>query len=88
MLKQPHITEKSTDLTKVNQYVFRVFSNTTKAEIRKAVQDIYGVHVEKVSKIKMPGKKRRRGRQIGWRSGYTKAVVKLRKGEIIEVLPH
>lgn len=88
VLKEPHVTEKSTYLTKSDQYVFRTFSNATKPEIKKSIEEIYGVHVESVTKQVVPGKKRRRGRITGWKSGYTKAIVKLRKGETIEVLPH
>ena len=88
ILRQPHVTEKATDLTKLNQYVFRVFDTATKPQVRRAIEEVYGVKVDRVRRVSVPGKKRRRGRQIGWRSGYTKAIVTLRKGDTIEVLPH
>lgn len=88
VLKEPHITEKSTDLTKFNQYVFRVFKNANKTEIKKSIEEMYGVHVVGISKVKIPRKQRRRGRQQGWKSGYVKAIVRLKEGERIEVLPH
>lgn len=92
VLKDPHVTEKSTDLTALNQYTFKVLPNTAKGDVKAAVEEIYGVHVEGVRKIKVSRKSRRRptrrGKQQGWRAGYTKAIVTLREGEKIEVLPH
>jgi len=92
VLIEPHVTEKSTALTSFNQYTFRVFDDATKPEVKRAINEIYGVHVELVRKIRIARKQRsrsqRRNKQIGWRSGYTKAVVTLRKGDKIEVLPH
>ena len=88
VLANPHVTEKSAALTAFNQYVFRVLGSPSKPEVKRAIEEIYDVHVEKVRKISMPRKQRRRGRHVGWKSGYKKAIVTLRKGEKIEVLPH
>ena len=88
ILRSPHITEKSTSLTAMNQYTFKALGNPAKPEIKKSIEEVYGVHVEKVRKIILPGKIRKRGRRTGWKPGYTKAIVELRKGEKIEVLPH
>jgi len=87
ILKTPQVTEKSTDLTKENQYVFKVFPKTNKVEIRRAVSELYGVDVLDVKIIKVPAKKRRLGRISGWRKGYKKAIVRLKEGQKIEVLP-
>jgi large subunit ribosomal protein L23 len=83
----PHITEKATDLTKKNQYVFKVFAKANKIEIKKAVESLYGVNVIKVRIVNIPSKKRRVGRTIGKKSGYKKAIVKIAEGQKIEVLP-
>lgn len=88
ILGEPHVTEKATDLARLNQYSFKVLYNPSKMEIKKSVEEIYNVHVDKVRKISINGKRTRRGRHIGWKSGYKKAIVTLRKGEKIEVLPH
>jgi large subunit ribosomal protein L23 len=87
VLERPHITEKATALTKDNEYVFRVFSRSNKIEVKQAVKDVYGVDVEKVRMINVPAKKRRLGKTQGWRKGYKKAIVKVKKGQEIEVLP-
>lgn len=88
LLREPHVTEKATRLTRLNQYVFLVYDVAVKPEVKRAIEEVYGVHVTKVRKVVIPRKKRMRGRHIGWRSGYTKAIVTLKKGEKIEVLPH
>ena len=86
-LKTPHVTEKAGDLTQRNQYVFKIWPRANKIEIKKAIQDIYGVDVLNVRIIKIPKKARRLGRQKGWREGYKKAIIKIKEGQKIEVLP-
>ncbi len=88
VLEKPHITEKATLLAKNNEYVFRVFKRSNKIEIRQAVKDVYGVDVEGVKIITVPPKRRRLGKTRGWRKAYKKAIVKIRKGQKIEILPH
>lgn len=87
ILKAPQVTEKATDLVKKNQYVFKVWPKTNKPEIKKAVEDIYGVSVVAVNIIKIPRKKRRLGKKSGFRKSYKKAVVKIKEGQKIEILP-
>lgn len=87
ILKSPHITEKATDLTEKNQYVFKVFPKANKTEIKKAIENIFGIDVLGVKIIKVPAKKRRLGKIEGWRKGYTKAIVRIKEGQKIEVLP-
>jgi len=87
ILKEPHITEKATDLEKRDKYVFKVYPQANKIEIKKAVEDLYGVDVLSVRIISVRPKRRRLGRTSGWRSGYKKAIVKVKKGQKIELLP-
>ncbi|MFH1820548.1 MAG: 50S ribosomal protein L23 [Candidatus Nealsonbacteria bacterium] len=87
ILKGPHVTERATDLTALNQYVFNVFRSANKPQIKKVVEDIYGVDVVAVRIINIPAKKRRLGRTEGWRQQYKKAIVKVKQGQKIEVLP-
>lgn len=90
-LNSVHITEKATDLTKDNQYVFNVSSRANKREVKKSIEEVYGVEVERVNMIHSPAKKRRLGRREGFRegleNGYKKAIVKLKEGYKIEILP-
>ncbi len=85
ILKSAHITEKATDLGKNNQYVFEVFLKANKSEIKKAVEEIFNVDVVGVNIVKIPAKRRRLGRTLGWKKGYKKAIIKVRKGQKIEI---
>lgn len=87
ILNSAHVTEKATELVKERCYVFNVSPEANKTEIKRAVEDVYGVNVEAVRTIKVPGRKRRLGRHEGWKSGYKKAIVKLHEGQEIEILP-
>ncbi|PIP24444.1 MAG: 50S ribosomal protein L23 [Candidatus Nealsonbacteria bacterium CG23_combo_of_CG06-09_8_20_14_all_37_18] len=87
ILKIPHITEKATDLAEKNQYAFRIFPRTNKTEIKRAVENAYGVDVVSVKIINVHKKKRRLGKILGIKPGYKKAIVKIKKGQKIEVLP-
>ena len=87
ILKTPQVTEKATDLVKKNQYVFKVYSRANKVEIEKAIENLYGVDVLGVKIINLPPKKRRLGKIRGWRKGYKKAIVRIKEGQKIEVLP-
>ncbi len=87
IIRNPHITEKATRLTQINQYVFKVCDNVNKSEIRKAVEDYYGVDVVKVRMIHIPSRTKRRGKGVAIKQGYKKAIVAVAKGQAIEVLP-
>jgi len=91
VIKEPHITEKATDSIEQNKYVFKVFPKANKSEIKKAIKALYGAEVEKVNIVHIAPKKRRIGKYQGWRKGlkkgYKKAVVTLKQGEEIEILP-
>jgi large subunit ribosomal protein L23 len=87
VLKSVHITEKATELAKKNQYIFKVFENTNKQEIKKVVESIYKVDVVSVRIINIHRKKKRLGKSIGWKQGYKKAIIKVKKGQEIEILP-
>ncbi len=86
ILRQPVITEKSTILKEENnQVVFKVAPYANKIEIKKAVEEAFGVNVEKVNVAnKRTRKKKRLGREIGKETGYKKAYIKLSPGDKIE----
>ena len=88
VLKKPHITEKASALNNYGQYVFEVYPRANKAQIKKAVESFYNVSVEKVRIVVIPPRPRRLGRTMGMKSGLKKAVVTLKKGEKIELMPH
>ena len=87
ILHSPHVTEKASGLTEKNQYVFKVWDRTNKNEVKQAVESTYGVDVVGIRTINVPRKKRRLGRHKGWKKGYKKAIVEIKKGQKIEILP-
>ena len=74
---RPIITEASMSRLADKKYTFEVASDANKIEIKKAVEEIFGVKVEKVNTIRMDGKEKRMGVHIGRRASWKKAMVKL-----------
>ena len=72
---KPVITEQSMEQTEAKKYVFQVAIDANKSEIKKAIEQIFGVKVEKVNTIRMEGK--RQGVTSGRRANWKKAMVKL-----------
>ena len=87
VLRKPHVTEKAGDLTAKNQYVFEIFPTANKIEVKKSVEALYGVDVDHVRIINIPRKQKIFKGRKGWSPGYKKAIVKIREGQKIEVLP-
>ena len=82
----PHITEKGNLQKELNNQIsFKVHPKANKVAIRQAVQTILKKKVLEVKTINVRGKKRRMGRHMGKRADWKKAVVKLKKGELIEL---
>lgn len=82
---RPVVTEKAFSLQSDGVYTFVVERNATKQNIRGAVERQFGVHVERVNVVDMPGKKRQRRNVIGHVPGYRKAFVRVRDGESIDI---
>lgn len=75
---RPIVTEQGMHFANVKgAYSFEVNKKANKAEIKNAVERIYGVKVDKVRTANHVGKRRRRGRTIGTTSAWKKAVVYL-----------
>jgi large subunit ribosomal protein L23 len=82
----PHISEESMeDMEDRNLYTFEVDLKANKPQIKKAVEEIFEVKVNKVTTCRMPGKKRRRGYTVGSTPEWKKARVKLAEGDTIDV---
>ena len=89
VLRRPLITEKSNyQLSMLNQYVFEVSLDATKAMVKEAVETIFDVSVERVNIIRTPAKRsvRARSRRTMVRKpGIKKAIVTLAEGDSIEI---
>lgn len=85
ILKRPRITEKGSRMSEQNPVVtFEVPLNANKTEIAKAVASVFGVEVVEVRTAVMRGKIKRRGRTMGKRPNWKKAMVTLAKGQEID----
>ena len=94
ILIRPIFTEKMSRLEVERKYSFQVIPGANKLEIKKAVESMFDVSVEKVSTINRVGKKKNMtvksgGRTIrtnGKRSNWKKALVTLKEGDTIDLL--
>jgi large subunit ribosomal protein L23 len=84
IIRSPIITEKATMLTDKNQVVFRVAIDSTKPEIKAAVEGLFGVTVLGVNTLIQKGKTKRFKGRPGVRSDVKKAVVQLSPGQSID----
>jgi large subunit ribosomal protein L23 len=85
VLVAPHVSEKSAIVAeKANQIVFRVRRDSTKPEIKAAVELMFEVKVDAVRVVNVAGKAKRFGGRPGRRSDFKKAYVSLAEGQSID----
>ena len=77
VILRPIITENSMDMAADKKYELKVAKDATKTEVRKAIEEIFGVEVAKVNVMNVSGKRKRLGRTFGTTSSYKKAIVTL-----------
>lgn len=87
VIRRPVITEKSTLLSGLNQYIFEVAREANKAQIREAVAKAFNVQVEDVRTMNVKGALRRlgRSRRLVRSPSWKKAIVTLQEGSKIEL---
>jgi large subunit ribosomal protein L23 len=82
---RPVVTEKTNNQKEVaNQVTFEVDRKANRIEVRRAIERIFNVRVANVRTMQVRGKFKRRGRVLGKRRDWKKAIVTLRPGERIE----
>ena len=89
IIKRPLLTEKSSALTSGDAkegYAFEVKFDSTKEEIKEAVEALFGVKVISVNTVITAGKVKRVGRNIGRRSTWKKAYIRLKDGDKINLV--
>ena len=85
IIKRPIITEKTTVQKALsNQLSFEVDKRANRVEIKKAIENIFKVNVSSVRTMQIKGKVKRKGRTLGKRRNWKKAIVQLMPGERIE----
>lgn len=85
VIKYPIITDKATRLLENNQYSFVVDRYSDKIIIKTAIEYLFNVKVVKINTCRLPRKKKRVGKHIGWKPQYKKAVVTLSEGDVINL---
>ncbi len=87
VIKKPLFTEKGSALKESeNKVLVEVGKDANKLEIKKAIEEIFKVKVEKVATVKVHGKWKRYGKSIGKRSDRKKALITLKKGEKLDFI--
>lgn len=85
ILRKPRITEKGSAMAEAaNCVIFEVPLDANKSEIAGAVRQVFNVEVSKVRTMIVRGKIKRRGRYIGQRANWKKAIVTLPEGQEID----
>ena len=87
LIIKPLVTEKSSRLARLGQYVFLVKNNATVSETKKLVSDMYKVKVKNARSITIPSVRKSVGRFISVRPSYKKMIVTLNKGEKLDIIP-
>lgn len=85
VIVRPVLTEKALLLQAENKVTFEVSRNSNKTEIKKAVEEIFNVKVEKVNKLNTKPQKRRVGKYEGYKRNWTKAIITLKEGSEIKL---
>ena len=85
VIKKPLFTEKGSNLKETqNKILIEVSRDANKIDIKRAIEEIFKVKVEKISTISTRGKWKKFGRSIGKRPDRKKAIVTLKKGEKLD----
>ena len=86
IIRRPIISERSMEAVfdregnEIKKYTFEVPVSANKIEIKKAVEEVFGVKVAAVNTMRVEGKVKRMGRYEGRRASWKKAIVTLAKG--------
>ena len=84
-IRYPIITDKATRLLENNQYSFVVDRYSDKLTIKSTIESLFNVKVIKINTCRLPRKKKRVGKYIGWKPQYKKAIVTLLEGDVINL---
>lgn len=87
IIKKPLLTEKGANLKEQeNKILVEVQKDSNKLDIKRAVEEIFKVKVEKVATITTNGKWKRQGRSMGQKPDRKKAIITLKKGEKLDFI--
>jgi large subunit ribosomal protein L23 len=84
IIRGPLVTEKTTSQKNLNQITFRVDRRANRVEIKDAVEKNFNIRVQQVRTIQVKGKVKQRGRIIGKKKDWKKAIITLMPGYKID----
>jgi len=87
IIKHPLITEKAYHMSAAGQYVFVVDKHTNKSEIAKAIKKIYNVDPISVNTVTIRGERQKYRGVAGKKTTTKKAIVTLKKGQKLDIMP-
>ena len=79
VILKPVISERSMDEVQKKKYTFKVAKDANKTQVKLALEEIFGVEVDKVNIMNVKGKVKRMGRSVGRTADTKKAIVTLTK---------
>ena len=85
LIKKPVITEKSTANAQFNKYIFEVRNDASKINIKKTIEEIYKVKVQKLNSLNVKSKPKVFKGQRGSRSELKRIIVTLKEGNTIDM---
>ena len=85
LIKKPVITEKSTANAQFNKYIFEVRNDANKINIKKTIEEIYKVKVQKLNSLYVKSKPKVFKGQRGTRSELKRIIVTLKEGNTIDM---
>jgi large subunit ribosomal protein L23 len=74
---KPVISERSMDDAREKKYTFKVSTRANKTQVKIAIEEIFGVEVDKVNIMNCKGKVKKVGKNVGRRANTKKAIIKL-----------
>jgi large subunit ribosomal protein L23 len=77
IILKPVISERSMDEAQNKKYTFKVAVGANKSEVKRALEEIFGIDIEKVNIMNVKGKRKRMGKNVGRTAASKKAIVTL-----------
>lgn len=87
LVKQPFISEKAVRFGNEGKYIFLVADKANKSEVKKILEKEHKVHITQVNIVNARPKTRLRRGRVSIKPGFKKAIITLKKGEKLDILP-
>ncbi len=85
IILSPIVSEKTSIASANNQYTFKVAKESTKQDIKRSIELLFGVDVKAIQTMNVKGKQKVFSRKIGRRANWKKAIIKIAQGQMIDL---